>query len=91
MPCQPRFEIRIGAKMESGGESTIQRRTVPVPDDLLDPLRALTLVTGDEMEDHVARALRGYLADEGHRAAVEGFADRVRERHRIALDRLDDD
>lgn len=81
----------IGAKMEPGGESTIQRRTVPVPEDLLEPLRALTLVTGGEVGDHVARALRGYLADEGHRAAVEGFTERARERHRIALDRLDDD
>lgn len=77
--------------MGGGGGSAIQRRSVPVPEDLLDPLRALTIVTGGEMEDHVARALRGYLADEGHRAAVDGFADRVRERHRIALDRLDDD
>ena len=77
--------------MVSGGGSTIQRRTVPVPEDLLDPLRALTLVTGGEVEDHVARALRGYLADEGHRAAVEGFASRAREQHRIALDRLGDD
>jgi hypothetical protein len=77
--------------MVPGGGSTIQRRTVPVPDDLIDPLRALTLVTGGEMEDHVALALRGYLADESHRVAVEGLADSARRRHRIALDRLGDD
>lgn len=77
--------------MGTGGASTIQRRTVPVPDELLDPLRALTLVTGGAVEEHVARALREYLADEGHHAAVEGFAERARRRHRIALDRLGDD
>ena len=77
--------------MVVGGASTIQRRTVPVPEDLLEPLRALTLVTGGDIQDHVARALRGYLADEGHRAAVEGFAERARQRHHVALDRLADD
>ncbi len=59
-----------------------------LPKDLYGSLRALAFATGEDVEDHVVRALRGYLADEGHRAAVHGFGQRARVRYRGALDRL---
>lgn len=61
-----------------------------VPRELYEALSALALATGEDVQEHVARALRIYLEDEGHRAAVAGFGERARERHRVALDRLDD-
>jgi DNA-binding transcriptional MocR family regulator len=67
----------------------MQRHELRVPRDLFESLQALALATGEDVRVHLARALHAYLTDEGHRAAVDGFTDRARERHRIALDRLD--
>jgi hypothetical protein len=61
---------------------------VVLPRDLYESLRALAFATGEEIEEHVMRAVRGYLDDEGHRAAVHGFGERARTRYRGALDRL---
>ena len=59
-----------------------------MPKDLYDPLRVLAFATGESVQDHVLRAVREYLAEEGHRAAVRGFGERARTRSRGALDRL---
>jgi hypothetical protein len=61
---------------------------VALPKDLFESLRVLAFATGEDVPTHVLRAVRGYLAEEGHRAAVHGFAERARIRHRGALDRL---
>jgi hypothetical protein len=63
---------------------------VVLPRDLYESLRVLSFATGEEIEDHVLRAVRSYLDDEGHRAAVHGFGERARARYRGALDRLDE-
>ena len=60
-----------------------------LPKDVFDALQALAFATDEEVVDHVVRALHGYLAEDGHRAAVAGFAARAQVRHRAALDRLD--
>jgi len=61
-----------------------------VPKETYDALRAVALATGVDVDEHVLAALRSYLSEEGHRAAVVGFGERARTRHRIALDRLAD-
>jgi hypothetical protein len=66
----------------------IQQRSVHVPREVYEALQGLCVATGTGVEEQMTRALRAYLDGEGHRAAVVGFADRARERHRIALDKL---
>jgi predicted transcriptional regulator len=66
----------------------IGRDTVPVSSATFERLRALALATDTSLADHVERALQAYLTQEGQRAAVVGFAERARERHRAALDAL---
>jgi ribbon-helix-helix CopG family protein len=64
------------------------RDAVEVSSSTFDRLRALALATEISMADHVERALQAYLVEEGRRAAVAGFTERARERHRMALDAL---
>jgi hypothetical protein len=66
----------------------IGRDAVPVSSTTYERLRALALATDTSVADHVARALEAYLAEEGQRAAVVGFTERARQRHRAALDAL---
>ena len=66
----------------------IRKPPIDIPRALYDELRTIALASGVEVDEHVARALRAYLDDGGHRAAVTGFAERARRRHRGALDLL---
>jgi hypothetical protein len=66
----------------------IAKDAVPVSSVTFERLRALALATDTSVDDHVERALQTYLTEEGQRAAVVGFAERARERHRAALDAL---
>ncbi|MGB7805109.1 MAG: hypothetical protein WBM72_05855 [Actinomycetota bacterium] len=50
----------------------------------------LAFATGEPVDEHVLHALRDYLDECGHRAAVTGFTGRARERFRPALDQLKD-
>ncbi len=61
-----------------------------MPQDLYDELRVIALVSGVDVQTHLQSALRDYLAEGGHRAAVAGFARRARSRHRAALELLVD-
>jgi hypothetical protein len=61
---------------------------INVPRALYDELRTVSLVSGIEVDEHVARAVRAYLDDDGRAAEVAGFAARARRRHRGALDLL---
>jgi hypothetical protein len=47
-------------------------------------------VTGIDEEEHLRRAMLGYLETSGRGAEVTAFADRARERLRAVLDRLGD-
>jgi hypothetical protein len=67
-----------------------QPPTINVPRALYDELRTVALVSGIEVDEHAARALRAYLDDGGRAAAVAGYAERARRRHRGALDLLAD-
>jgi hypothetical protein len=50
----------------------------------------LVFATGESADEHVLHALRDYLDECGHRAAVTGFAKLARQRFRPALDQLKD-
>jgi hypothetical protein len=66
----------------------IRQPPINVPRVLYDELRTVALVSGIEVDEHVARAMRAYLDDGGRTAAVRGFAERARRRQRGALDLL---
>jgi hypothetical protein len=66
----------------------IRQPPINVPRVLYDELRTVALVSGIEVDEHVARAVRAYLDDGGRTAAVRGFAERARRRQRGALDLL---
>jgi hypothetical protein len=50
----------------------------------------VAFATGEDVATLVHQALQDFMATEGHRRAVAGFATREGRRHRAALDRLDD-
>src|SRR5215813_13466355 len=60
----------------------IQRRAVRVPRDTYDALRAVAFATGEDVATLVHQALQDFMATEGHRRAVAGFASREGRRHR---------
>ena len=66
--------------------STIQ--PVTLSRDLDEALQRLAFATGTGVEEHVRRAVRGYLEDEGHLAAVRGSGERALARHPGAFHRL---
>ena len=47
-------------------------------------------MSGIDEEEHLRRAMLGYLETSGRGAEVTAFADRARERFRAVLDRLGD-
>ncbi len=68
----------------------IGERAVHVPTDVFESLRALSVATDIEVDEHLRRALADYLPDQGHRLAVAGFGERARTRLRSVLDELAD-
>jgi hypothetical protein len=71
-----------------GRRCTIQQLTIRLPRDVGEAMGTLAFATGEPVDEHVLHALRDYLDECGHRAAVTGFTDRARERFRSALDDL---
>lgn len=63
-------------------------QTIRVPDDVRDQLRLLAAITEIDEEEHLRRAMRGYLETSGREAEVRAVTDRARERYRRVLDRL---
>lgn len=63
-------------------------QTIRIPDDVRDQLRLLATITEIDEEEHLRRAMRGYLETSGREAEVRAFTDRARERYRRVLDRL---
>jgi hypothetical protein len=63
---------------------------VRFPAEVHEGLRVLSFATDKSVNSLVVQACRDYLAGEGHREAVDAFADRFRERYRIVLDKLAD-
>jgi len=87
----PAYWPRTGGRARWLREVTrIPSHEVELPKDVYDALQAVAFATDEEVVDHVVRALRGYLAEDGHRAAVSGFATRAQMRYRPAFDRLSD-
>jgi predicted transcriptional regulator len=64
--------------------------TVRMPADLHRALKVVAMAMDTSVNDIVVRAVGGYLADEGHRRAVERFSREAREEYRVALDKLAD-
>lgn len=64
------------------------QQTIRIPDEVRDQLRLLATITGVDEEEHLRRAMRGYLETSGRDAAVRAYTDRARERFRRVLDRL---
>jgi hypothetical protein len=73
-----------------GRRCTIQQLTIRLPRDVGEAMGTLAFATGEPVDEHVLHALRDYLDECGHRAAVTGFTGRARERFRPALDDLKD-
>ena len=67
-----------------------QQMTVRMPRELHEALRTLSMATGQSSNEIVLRALRDFLAGEGHREAVSAFLEEARENYRVALDKLAD-
>ncbi len=76
--------------MELRQTREVQALTVRVPRDVHDALRTLSFATGASINDLVLRAIGDFLADEGHRDAVEGFLTKAQAQYRDALDKLAD-
>ncbi|MDH4112111.1 MAG: CopG family transcriptional regulator [Actinomycetota bacterium] len=68
----------------------LQQEAIPIPDEVSEQLRLLAALTGVDEQEHLRRAVRGYLESSGREAEVTAFADRARERVRSVLDRLGD-
>lgn len=66
------------------------QQTIRIPDEVTEQLRLLAAVTGVDEEEHLRRAMLGYLETSGRGAEVTAFTDRARERLRAVLDRLGD-
>jgi predicted transcriptional regulator len=64
------------------------QQTIRIPDDVRGQLRLLATITGIDEEEHLRRAMRGYLETSGRDAEIRAFTDRARERYRRVLDRL---
>lgn len=67
-----------------------QMVTVRMPRDVYEGLRALSFATETSINELVLRGVGNYMSQEGHRELVDAAAARVRERYRVALDKLAD-
>lgn len=69
-------------------DKEIQTLTLRVPKDIHEAVRTLAFATNSSINDVALHALRDYLADEGHRQAVESYLRRAQQQYRVALDKL---
>ncbi|HJR96285.1 MAG TPA: CopG family transcriptional regulator [Actinomycetota bacterium] len=65
-------------------------QTLRIPEEVAEQLRMLTTVTGVPEQEHLRRAMRGYLETAGRHAEVTALTGRARERLRAVLDELGD-
>jgi len=65
-------------------------QTLRMPEEVAEQLRLLATVTGVPEQEHLRRAMRGYLETAGRDAEVTALTDRARERLRAVLDELGD-
>jgi hypothetical protein len=61
-----------------------------VPPEIRQSVRVLSAVSGLKEQEIVEQALRGFLASEGHRRAVDAAAAEIEEQYRPALEVLAD-
>jgi predicted DNA-binding protein len=78
------------AELEANTKSETVQVNVRVPKEVHEALRVLVAATGQPANEIVLRALKNYLATEGHRAAVRAFADKATKQYAVALDKLKD-
>lgn len=71
-------------------ERDVQVITARVPKDVHQAIRVLAFATDSKINDIVLRALREYLAESGHRKAVEALTAKAAKQYRVAVDRLAD-
>lgn len=64
--------------------------TVRLPKEVHEALRTVAFASDASLNDVVLRAVADFLGDKGRREAVDAMATRVRERYRVALDKLKD-
>lgn len=64
--------------------------TVRLPAEVHEALRAVAFARGGSLNDAILRTVGDFLADKGRREAVDAMATRVREKYRVALDKLKD-
>jgi predicted DNA-binding protein len=65
-------------------------QTLRIPEEVAEQLRMLTTVTGVPEQEHLRRAMRGYLETAGRHAEVTALTGRAQERLRAVLDELGD-
>jgi predicted transcriptional regulator len=66
------------------------QQTIRISNEVTQQLRLLATVTGVDEEEHLRRAVWGYLETSGRDAEVNAFTSRARDRFRAILDRLGD-
>lgn len=64
--------------------------TVRLPLEVHEALRVVAFGTGASLNDVVLRAVGDFLTDKSRRETVDRLATQVRERYRVALDKLKD-
>ena len=69
---------------------TVKQLPVRMPADIYNALKGLSFFTDISMNEHIIRALRAYLTDEGRRELVDVSVERFRKEHQVVLDKLAD-
>jgi predicted transcriptional regulator len=86
----PAPTIGVPGEMTQQAVREVRALTIRVPEDIHEALRGLAFATGESINEIAVRALRDFLASEGHREAVDAFFGRAQERLRVAFDKLAD-
>ena len=75
---------------ERTSDQDVQQVTIRMPREVHEALKTLSIATGTSINEITLGALRDYLADEGHRQAVDTYFKEARDVYRVALDKLAD-
>lgn len=77
-------------RVQKKKSSETQALSVRMPTDMHEALKVLSYATDRSINDLVLRAVGNFLADEGHREAVDAFAAKAQKQYRVAFDKLKD-
>lgn len=70
--------------------SEIQALTLRLPVDVYEAMKTYSFATQTSLNEVALRAIRDFLANDGHREEVSAFLDKARDQYRVALDKLAD-